>query len=355
METEEQEVKFSDDEKFKQQELKTTSNRKKQLKAMGVVGLRELVVSIGLEPGSETSMIERMLNHEAKARAQQRDHEAKMQAMVVQKKESAMSAAELKDLRSAKGIRRVLSHSVRIEQGSKKLKQKNLAMRKAELLHMDQVALGKLGERCGVKVFVKQVMVECLLREAMFMVELKKALTKLKKDDWFDAILSVKVFEEKIISRKAELKAMGKNELKKLLSSKGLEGTGSTDDQAEAFLADEVKACEKLKAYKAKVEHVLAKRREELKAKTLAELKDICTNRGLKVGVAKGVMLVQRILESIRCEGDVEKVLYTLAQNNSRKKLFAMESAKLKELCDQASLDALVKKLMVERLLAHLA
>ena len=55
----------------------------------------------------------------------------------------------------------------------------NLAKRMAKLLDMDKVALRKLCEQSGsMGAFVREVMVEHLLREAMFMVELKRALPK---------------------------------------------------------------------------------------------------------------------------------------------------------------------------------
>jgi len=372
-----------------------------------------------------------MLKHEAKARAAQREHEAKMRAVVVQKKGEleAMSAPELKELCSAKGITGMLSKPVRVEKllqlwqqddgVNKGLAEMARAKREGELAAMDKAALRKLCEKRGVEAFVKEVMVERLLKheveagrfvrpaaeqeakeeapaaakgdvveallaseanrkkelelkkqqeeaaankkkelKAMSVEELKKALSKRKlepigkKEDMVEALFQVGVEEEKIVARKAELKAMAKDELKKILSSKGLTSTGGKDAQVEAVMAHEAKAREELKAYGAKVEQVLVKKREELEAHTAAELKDMCANKGLKVGVGKEDR-VERLLEEAKRDGEVDKILANQARSNRREELLSIESAVLKKLCDQASVDALVKEVMVERLLAN--
>jgi len=350
---------------------------------------------------------------------------------VVQKKEEleAMSVPELKNLCTAKGITGMLSKPVRVEKllqlwqqddgVNKGLAQMARAKREGELAGMEKAALRKLCEKRGVEAFVKEVMVErllkheleagCFLRpsaeqeaneeapaatkkgdvveallaseanrkkelelkkqqeettankkkelKAMSVEELKKKLTKHKleavgkKEDMVEALFQVGVQEEKIVSRKAELKAMSKDELKKVLSSKGLDTTGGKDAQVEAVMTHEARAREELNAYGAKVEQVLVKKREELEAKTAGELKDMCASKGLKVGVGKEDR-IERLLEEAKRDGEVDKVLANLARSNRRDEFLAMESAALKKLCDQAAVDALVKEVMVERLLA---
>jgi len=428
---EEEEEEISEEEKLKQQEEQTTSTRKKELKAMPASDLKELLASKGLEPGNKADMIEAMLKHEAKARAAQREHEAKMRAVVVQKKEEleAMSAPELKNLCTAKGITGVLSKPVRVEKllqlwqqedgVNKGLAQMARAKREGELAGMDKAALRKLCEKRGVEAFVTEVMVERLLKhefeagrflrpaaeqeakeeapaatkkgdvveallaseanrkkelelkkhqeeaaanrkkelKAMSLEELKKKLTKHKlepvgkKDDMVEALFQVGVQEEKIVARKAELKAMSKDELKKVLFSKGLDTSGGKDSQVEAVMTHEARAREELKAYGAKVDQVLVKKREELEAQTAGQLKDMCANKGLKVGVGKEDR-IERLLEEAKRDGEVDKVLANLARSNRREELLAMGIPVLKKLCDQAAVDALVKEVMVERLLA---
>merc|ERR1719230_1133251 len=117
-----------------------------------------------------------MLKHEAQARGAQRAHEAKMRAVVVQKKEEleALSAPDLKNLCSSKGITGVLTKPVRVEKllqlwqqedgVNKGLEQMARAEREGELVAMDKAALRKLCERSGVEAFVKEIMVERLLK-----------------------------------------------------------------------------------------------------------------------------------------------------------------------------------------------
>merc|ERR1719343_1210224 len=85
-----------------------------------------------------------------------------------------MSAPELKDLCSTKGITGVLTKSVRVEKllhlwqqedgVNKGLAQMARAKREGELVAMDKAALRKLCERSGVEAFVKEIMVERLLK-----------------------------------------------------------------------------------------------------------------------------------------------------------------------------------------------
>eukprot|EP00930_Biecheleria_cincta_P086137 TRINITY_DN754_c1_g1_i2.p1 TRINITY_DN754_c1_g1~~TRINITY_DN754_c1_g1_i2.p1 ORF type:complete len:499 (-),score=210.92 TRINITY_DN754_c1_g1_i2:174-1670(-) len=431
-EPERQEDEIGEKEKLKQQEEQAAAARKKELKGMGAAAIKELLASNGLEMGNKADMIEKLLAHEAKVRALQREHEAKMRLVVVRKKEEleAMPASDLKDLCSAKGITGVLTKAVRIEKllqlwqqddgVNQGLAQMALEKRQAKLAAKDKAALLKLCDKVGVEAFVKEVMVERLLKheveagrflrpaaeqeanveapaatkkgdvveallaseanrkkelelkkqqeeaaanrkkelKAMSVEELKKKLTKHKlepvgkKDDMVEALFHLGVQEEKIMARKAELKAMNKDELKKVLSSKGLDTTGGKDAQVEAVMTHEAKAREELKAYGTKVEQVLVKKREELEAHTAGELKDMCANKGLKVGVGKEDR-IERLLEEAKRDGEVDKVLANQARSNRREELLAMESADLKKLCDQASVDALVKEVMVERLLTH--
>ena len=78
----------------------------------------------------------------------------------------------------------------------------------------------------------------------------------------------------------------------------------------------------------------------------------MCINKGLKPGLGKEDRVV-RLLEEARCDGEVDKILANLARSSRREELLTMETAALKKLCDQASVDALVKEVMVERVLTH--
>eukprot|EP00930_Biecheleria_cincta_P086143 TRINITY_DN754_c1_g1_i8.p1 TRINITY_DN754_c1_g1~~TRINITY_DN754_c1_g1_i8.p1 ORF type:complete len:502 (-),score=216.66 TRINITY_DN754_c1_g1_i8:79-1584(-) len=431
-EPERQEDEIGEKEKLKQQEEQAAAARKKELKGMGAAAIKELLASNGLEMGNKADMIEKLLAHEAKVRALQREHEAKMRLVVVRKKEEleAMPASDLKDLCSAKGITGVLTKAVRIEKllqlwqqddgVNKGLAQMALEKRQAELAAKDKAALLKLCDKVGVEAFVKEVMVERLLRheleagvfarpaaerqneeevpvvakkgdlvaallaseanrkkemelkeqqeevaankrkelKSMSVEELKKALSKRKldpigkKDDMVEALFQLGIQEEQLASREAELKAMGKEELKRLVRSKAIEATGGLEVMVQAVLIHEAKARDELKAYAARVEAVLAKKREELEARTAAELKDMCVNKGLKAGVGKEDR-VERLLEEAKKDGEVDKVLFDLSHSSRREELLAMDHVLLRKLCNKAGVDALVKEVMVERLLSH--
>merc|ERR1719436_608658 len=150
--------------------------------------------------------------------------------------------------------------------------------------------------------------------KAMTNDELKKALSKNgvepmgKKDDMVEALFQIAAQKEKLDARKAHVKAMGQQDLKKLLSSKGIESSGGKDAMVQAVLAHEANAREQLKVYGVKVEEALAKKREELDAYTPAELKDMCTDKGLKPGLGKDEC-IERLIEEARRDGEIDKVL----------------------------------------------
>merc|ERR1719311_624209 len=114
-------------------------------------------------------MIEAVVAHEAKARADVREHAAKIRAVVMSKKEEleALSAPELKELCVAKGITGLLAKPARVEQLLKQWHEddgvnKALAKlardaREAELVAMDKVTLQKFCNQAGVDPFVKEV------------------------------------------------------------------------------------------------------------------------------------------------------------------------------------------------------
>merc|ERR1711904_367541 len=91
--------------------------RTKELKALHVDQLKELVSSKGLKLGKKEAMVEAVVAEEAKARADVREHAARIRAVMVNKKDEleALSVQELKDLCTAKGITGVLAKPARVE------------------------------------------------------------------------------------------------------------------------------------------------------------------------------------------------------------------------------------------------
>merc|ERR1719401_2649444 len=89
-------------------EKETAAARSKELKAMAVQDLRELLQKSGLdtEKVKKEDMIKSMLASEAKARAAAREHEAKVRAVMEQKREElgGTSVSDLSKICASMGI-----------------------------------------------------------------------------------------------------------------------------------------------------------------------------------------------------------------------------------------------------------
>jgi len=186
--------------------------------------------------------------------------------------------------------------------------------------------------------------------------ELKKLLSSKgldatgKKDDMVEALFQAGVQEAALAARKASLKSMPIEDLKKLVFSKGLEAS-KKDEMVEALMSHEATQRKDFEEYQAKVADVLKIMHEELEAKTAAELKDLCAEKGLKLGLAKPDR-IQTLLVDAKDNGEVDKRLSAIRRQQRRDALLAMDTAPaLKSLCDELMADAFVKPIMIERLL----
>merc|ERR1711865_229066 len=158
--------------------------------------------------------------------------------------------------------------------------------------------------------------------------------------------------EDIIKARKAELKSIGLQEMKNLLSSKGLESNKSKDVMVEVMLKHEAKCREDLEAFNAKGKEVLAQKREDLATKTNTELKDMCASKNLALGGGKEER-VERLLDEALNAGEVDKAVVVIVRNTRKEALMAFDKPSLLQLCEATGADPLVKDVMVERLLAH--
>jgi len=192
---------------------------------------------------------------------------------------------------------------------------------------------------------------------AMSVEQLKKALKRKSaevegnKKELITVLYQLGVEEQKLEARKAELKEMGKDQLKKLVLSKGI-ATGGLEAMVQAILDHEAELRNELKAYAAKAEAILAKKREEMEALSPGQLKDMCSSKGLAPGVAKQDR-VEKLLDAVRRSGEVDQLVASQVKAERRVELLAMDVAAVKKLCEEAAVDPLVKEVMVERLLAH--
>merc|ERR1712083_449547 len=149
-----------------------------------------------------------------------------------------------------------------------------------------------------------------------------------------------------------ELKAKNKNELKELVTSKGVECGSSVLAMVEAILRHESKVQENLKAHAAKVQEVAAEKKQELGSKTNDQLKELCISRGLKAGVSKEDR-IERLVHTYQTDGSFDKVVSQINRYARRQELNALEKPVLLELCAKLEVDPLMKEFMVERIMLY--
>merc|ERR1719443_565213 len=127
-----------------------------------------------------------------------------------------------------------------------------------------------------------------------------------KKHDLVEAMLLAEAQEADRGARRERLRALGSEELQRLLLRNGLQpGSLKPDAMVAAFMAHETKVLDGLRAYEARVDEFLVKKKEELETESNARLKDLCDSKGLKPGLAKGER-VERLVDAVRREGEVD-------------------------------------------------
>lgn len=193
--------------------------------------------------------------------------------------------------------------------------------------------------------------------KALTVSELKQRLSKAglpsaghqTKDELVEALYSKEIEDEALNARKAELKALGKDGLKELLASKGLEG-GGVNDMIETLFKHEAQCEQNIKEYEKKVMEQLKIKKGELDKLAGNALKEMCSVRGLAVGVAADDR-VQRLLRHAKENGDIDKAISMAAQKSRREVLEGMDKPALQALCDKIGVDMYVKAILIERLL----
>merc|ERR1711924_276085 len=154
-----------------------------------------------------------------------------------------------------------------------------------------------------------------------------------------------------IATKKAKLQAMGHDQLKKLALSRGLP-VDKKDKIIQAVLAAEANSREALLAHEGKVLEVLAKKKEELEAKTANELKDLCVSKGLKAGVGKEDR-VQRLVDDAKTSGEIDQVVAARNRDARTLELLAADMGDILKCAEEVGADPFVTDVMVERFLAH--
>lgn len=123
-------------------------------------------------------------------------------------------------------------------------------------------------------------------------------------------------------------------------------------EMVTSLVAFEAKARAHALAHEAKIRDVLSKMKKDYISMTNQELKDLCVSRGLKAGASKEDR-VDRILIHARGNGEVERVLASMARDERRNELLGLDEKALMELCSKSGVNPLVKAIMVDRLLLN--
>jgi len=351
------EEEVSEEDRIKQEESELQTARKKELKGMYIDALKEVAASKGVEPCKKDDMIAAVVASEAKDRDNARAQKAKLRAVVVEKKEAleSMPLPDLREVCNEYGIKGKLTKQARIEQVMKLWQEadgvdKALAKRArderaASLDGMDKAILQKLCEKAGVEPFVKEVMVERLVRvegaAGKFArptipaepAEEEQKPKKAKKTDMVDALLEQeanrkreaelkKQQEQAEASKRKELKALSVDELKKTLTKKGRDATGKKEDMVEALYQITLQ------------EEAAAAHKAKFRALSLDDLKKLVTSRGLSVGKKDSMIDAvldheARSVEAVKAyEAKIEEALAKV-----KGEFEAKTAAELKDMC----------------------
>jgi len=242
--------------------------RSKELQAMYMDQLKQLLVSNGLATGKKEAMIKTLLRHEAKTRAAALQQKAKVRDVVVKKKQEleASSTSDLNKLCEASGIKGLKSKEERVQRllvhwqendgVDKALAQIAQEERTQALNVLDSCQLQKLCQKAGVDPFVKEIMVDriataenamgCYARPSLPEDE---AASAPQSGDMVEALLASEAQrkkeqelksqqEEQFAQKRKELKSLSIEDLKKRVTKKGLESTGKKEELVEIlFLA----------------------------------------------------------------------------------------------------------------------
>jgi len=252
----------------------------------------------------------------------------------------------------------------------KALAQKDQEKRVSELTAMDKPTLSDLCEAAGINPFVKELVVERVVRVeqkaghfARPSCEMKKlpeedAPKTAKKTDMVDALLALeenrkkerelrRQEEEKAENTKRELRALTNDELKKQLNKHKLDASGKKEELVEALFL--VKA----------QEDAVAARKTDLKSmgidklKALLELNEIDLGKGTKADSMVELFLAKE--QTIKEIARAYEVKVDTAFIKKKEDLETKSVAELKDMCTIRNVKSGVgKEAHVERLVEHL-
>jgi len=365
----EQEILANKKKEEKQQEKETVAKREKELKSMYVEDLKKLVESKSLQVGKRDDMIKAIIKVEAKERAEVREHEVTIRAIVNKKKDEleALSAPELKDLCAEKGLKGTMPKQDRIEtllklwleaDGINKARlQEACEARESELASMDKQALKKLCDKAGIEAFLKDVMVDRIVKCETEMGKFLRPVTNPEKDmtdavpkndsktDLVHTLLAKQMEEKEIAQKKADETAQLKQKIKdlsdksidqlqKLLKKKGLEVSGKKNEMVKALCDAAVQ------------EDAAAARKTELQSMGAEALTQLLTRRGLTTSKSKNSMVETLLSYEANIQKELKVYEAKMVEVVAKRKDELQENtgAELKEMCVEKGLAAGVAK-----------
>jgi hypothetical protein len=434
----EEEEELSVDELAKQQEKDTNEARRKELKAMYVDELKDIASKQGITVTKRDEIIDAVVKSDAKERQAVRDHESRIRSILEDKKKGLedLSYSDLCARCNSAGIVGKLAKDACVAQLLKvwleaggvleTIAQMERDKRKCELDVLEKKKLRTLSEKAGLDPFVKEVMVERIVKResaagrfarpvlpkseveaaceettkpmqkkddviaallasdasrkkedeakqqemdrtasklkelsSLSVDDIKKRLAKKglkeatgKKDELVTTLLKINLQEEADTARRAKLLALSLPDSKTLIESNGLQISGKKEQMVDAFFAHDANIRKQIDAYEAKCREVEAQKRAALEDKSAGELKELCADKGLKLG-ASNEDRVDRLLESARQDGELDAGVAVMVREARKGELLAWDKPALLKLCDQTGADPLVKEIMVERILSH--
>jgi len=337
--------------------------RRKELKTTPVDDLKRLSEAQGLECGKKEEMVERLVKHEVAGRAAARAQQERIRQVLTNRKDEleALSAPELKERCSEEGIKgaQQLTKQGRIEALIKvwqdddgvdqALAKLALDTREQELVSMDAATLQKRCEKVGVDPFVQEVMVDRIVaREHQagrfgrptLVWEVKESPAQVPAaGDMVEALMAneanrkrerelKKQEEEAVAKKRADMKTKSVDELKKLLAGKGRDTSGKKDDLVELLIQVGVE------------DEAAAKRKIELKAMEPGEIKKMLQRKALDANGKKDDMINALLAyEATVCRAAVaynDKVEAVISESGAEWEKLSL--AELKELCSSKNL-----------------
>merc|ERR1712194_602247 len=107
-----------------------------------------------------------------------------------------------------------------------------------------------------------------------------------------------------------------------------------------------------LKNYKVKIIEASKVKEESLAKNAGAVLKDICAAKHVAVG-GSNEEKIKRLVEVAQADGEIDVLISKMGREARTKVLQGMEKPELVKLATSMDVDALVKEVMVERILSH--